>query len=210
MRLFNSKTKTATLDQKGFTLVEMLVSVGLFAVVMVIATGVIFSIFDGNRKQQAISSVADNLNFSIDSMVRDIKTGYEYRCVPQSATEAPLPVVIGGISACTNPGNRSSISLISTITGVERSVKYQLQAPTNGEPGYIQKTVCDPSCEDERLTSPQIDITKLEFYVTTPTPGQGQPGVTVLVSGKAVGTNLDAAVSDFSIQTYISQRVLNI
>jgi prepilin-type N-terminal cleavage/methylation domain-containing protein len=48
-------------NQKGFTLVEMLVSVALFSIVMTIATSTIFSIIAGNRKAQAINSVVKAL-----------------------------------------------------------------------------------------------------------------------------------------------------
>lgn len=59
---------------KGFTLIEMLVSLTLFSVVVVITIGSIFTIIDSNRKSQSLSLVMNDLNFAIESMTRDIKT----------------------------------------------------------------------------------------------------------------------------------------
>ena len=42
----------------GFTLVEMIVAVALFAVVMLISVAALLSLVDANRKAQALQSVA--------------------------------------------------------------------------------------------------------------------------------------------------------
>lgn len=62
---------------KGFTLVEMLVSVALFSIVVVIALGSIITIIDTNRKSQSLTLVMNNLNFALESMTRTIKTSTE-------------------------------------------------------------------------------------------------------------------------------------
>ena len=79
--------------ERGFTLIEVMVSVSLFAMVMTLSLGAILSIIDGNKKAQAINAVANNLNFAVESMVRDIKTGYAYTCdlTAVSYTHLTLP-----------------------------------------------------------------------------------------------------------------------
>ncbi len=59
----------------GFTLIELLVSIGLFSVVVIIVTGAISSIIDANKQAQVVTSVVNNLNFTLESMTRAIKTG---------------------------------------------------------------------------------------------------------------------------------------
>jgi len=66
--------------QKGFTLVEMLVSVAIFAVVMTVALGSLLAMSESDRKAQTLKSVINNLNFSLDSMSRAIRTGTTYSC----------------------------------------------------------------------------------------------------------------------------------
>lgn len=193
---------------KGFTLIELLVAVGLFTIVMTITLGVIMSIIDGNKKAQSINSVSNNLSFAIESMVRDIKTGYQYRC---NLTEFPITDLVKTIpSSCNASTPLTFINLISTISGQEKSVQYQFVAPSGDNPGYIQKIsclsgVCTPS---SRVTSPEINITDMKFYVRNPSAGAGQPGVFLIIRGTAKVN--PTTISTFNLQTFISQRVLNI
>lgn len=60
---------------KGFTLIEMMVSVAIFSIVMLVALGTILTVLDANRKAQTLSSVMGNLNLALESMTRTIKTG---------------------------------------------------------------------------------------------------------------------------------------
>ncbi|HEY5383439.1 MAG TPA: type II secretion system protein [Candidatus Paceibacterota bacterium] len=66
--------------KKGFTLIEMLVSIALFSVVMVMALGALLSLSVADRKAEALKSAVDNLNFALDSMSRVIRTGSGYHC----------------------------------------------------------------------------------------------------------------------------------
>ena len=65
--------------QSGFTLVEMLVAVGVFSFVMVIAIGSLVSIIDANRKARTQQIVLNNLNAAIEAMSRDIREGTEWQ-----------------------------------------------------------------------------------------------------------------------------------
>jgi prepilin-type N-terminal cleavage/methylation domain-containing protein len=60
---------------KGFTLIELLVAIGIFSVVVIIVAGAITSVISANRQAQVITSVVNNLNFTLESMTRAIKTG---------------------------------------------------------------------------------------------------------------------------------------
>ena len=61
--------------RRAFTLVEVLVSLSVFSLVMLIATGSIFTIVDANKKSHALKSVMTNLNFALESMAREIRVG---------------------------------------------------------------------------------------------------------------------------------------
>src|SRR3989338_1985894 len=65
---------------RGFTLVEMIVSVALFATVMLVSVGALLSLMGANRKAQALQSVMNNLNVALDGMVRSIRMGSNYHC----------------------------------------------------------------------------------------------------------------------------------
>ncbi len=200
---------------KGFTLIEVMVSVTLFAMVMTLSLGAILSIIDGNKKAQAINSVANNLNFAVDSMVRDIKTGYSYSCNDNQIPTPDSTSVIGSDKNGCSGDAQDFISLISTISSEgpqKRGVRYSLQKDSTGR-GSIYKTTSDESGNSYPVTSPEVDIQKLEFIVENyntdfAQEDIGQPRVFLYIKGTA-GINPTQA-SDFSIQTLISQRNLNL
>ncbi|MEK7093249.1 MAG: type II secretion system protein, partial [Patescibacteria group bacterium] len=90
MRHYSLKPKTYKLS-RGFTLIEMIVSVGLFAVVMIICVAALLSLVDANKKAQAIQSVMNNLNVAVDGMVRSIRMGTNYHCGTDLSVTSGLP-----------------------------------------------------------------------------------------------------------------------
>src|SRR3989344_6982804 len=88
-------TYNLTPASRGFSLVEMVVSVALFAIIMLVAVGALLSLVDANRKARALESVMNNLNISLDSMIRAMRMGTTYNCggtlIP-SAVGADCPV----------------------------------------------------------------------------------------------------------------------
>lgn len=191
----------------GFTLVEMVISVGIFAMVMVTALAIIMSFINDNKKSQAINAVVTNLNFALDSMVRDIKTGYKYD---------------DGLVS-----DENEITLISTLynqTTDEKRVTYALQAENGSSPGGILKTSCDVnedhvvdefSCITSLITSPEINVTELKFYTDKGVPSSSQPNVFITIKGEsaqkdASGGDFTGGAANFTIQTLVTQRVLNI
>ncbi|OGG48302.1 hypothetical protein A2678_00280 [Candidatus Kaiserbacteria bacterium RIFCSPHIGHO2_01_FULL_53_31] len=65
---------------RGFTLVELIVAVGLFAFVMMLASGAYLVMIGANRDAQAITTGINNLSFALETMTRDIRTGIKYGC----------------------------------------------------------------------------------------------------------------------------------
>ncbi|MDQ5893200.1 MAG: hypothetical protein QG640_211 [Patescibacteria group bacterium] len=65
-------------QQKGFTLVEMIVSLAIFTIVAVVAVGALLKITDANRKGQSLKTAINNLNFALESMSREMRVGVNY------------------------------------------------------------------------------------------------------------------------------------
>ncbi|MEI6553491.1 MAG: type II secretion system protein [bacterium] len=205
----NKENKSKETGQKrGFTLIEVMVSVSLFAMVMTLSLGAILSIIDGNKKAQAINAVANNLNFAVESMVRDIKTGYAYSCnntVPADNTSPTITTATNDRCLTGGDINSGNISLVSTITGSNRGVRYYRQIELDGK-GRIYKATSVGTAYP--VTSPEVDIKELSFYLNNPVSGDGQPKIFLIIKGTA---NVNPTqTSDFTIQTLISQRNLNL
>lgn len=62
----------------GFTILEMLVATAVFTVVMIMAMESLLNINSAQKKAESFRSVSDNLNFALDAMTREIRTGKLY------------------------------------------------------------------------------------------------------------------------------------
>jgi len=208
----------------GFTLIEMLVAVTLFAMVMVVATSAIFTIVNADKKAEALNSVVNNLNFSIESMVRDMKTGIRYTCPSSNGTYTNSPALDASIYAdeisashdlCTDATIAvPAVTLFSTLSGSPKAVEYRyMPADANGTGRIVHTDLQTGSTPEVSyvMTSPEINVTSVKFYVAN--PGNGgtpkiQPSIFITITAEAnVGDN---QVTKFRIQTFVSQRILNI
>ncbi|MEI8337735.1 MAG: type II secretion system protein [bacterium] len=180
----NKKNKKIN-HQKAFTLIEVMVSVGIFAIVILVSMTAVLSIIDANKKAQALNDVINNMNFSVESMVRDLRTGYNY-CS----------------TGCTsNPQN--SVTFFSTISNAP--VTYSWSANTsNSNFKTIYKTI---NGSTQSLTSNNINVGRFDLYITDPTAGNGQPIIRMIL--QATG-KVGKQSTEFDLQTLISQRRLNI
>lgn len=192
--------------QAGFTLIEMMVAVALFAIVMLIAGATLFSLVYANRKAEALQSVVNNLNISLDEMVRNMREGSNYRCGSSIEAENNAP---GNNCTASNPAN----IIYFTPFGM----------PSDDLPkddwGYAYDSaglVCPAGriCENKNgtgwtpITSPEVQIQSLAFYVVGTAPGTSQPKVIFTIKGQA-GTQA-STFSTFDIQATAVQRELNL
>ena len=74
---------------RGFTLIEIIVSLAVFIVVAVIAVGAFLKILDANKQSQSLETAMTNANFAIDSMVRDLRVGEDYYCYNSASGNYP-------------------------------------------------------------------------------------------------------------------------
>ncbi len=76
--------------QFGFSLIEMIVSLGVFSIVVTTAVGALLVIISANKQIQNEQSVMTNLSFALDSMTREMRTGYSYYCGSVANTNASV------------------------------------------------------------------------------------------------------------------------
>ena len=186
------KNKLIKNNKKGFTLIEMLVSVALFSIVLVIAMGAILTVIDSNRKAQTLTSVMNNLNFAFESITRTIKTGVD-------------PEINGNVITV------DAIDLTQSDF-VRRKISFTRDTDADGN-GRIVRSIGDGNFIP--VTAPEVNITKLTFDLIGASDPVAdivgpfhQPRTLVSVEGIVkIGNDIE---SNFKIQTTISQRRLNI
>lgn len=183
---------------KGFTLVEMLVSIAVFMVVMTVAVGSLISIIDANRKSQAIKNIINNINFTIESISKDMRMGTEYSCYLNGSFDGG-DCIEGGLG-------------VRYKSNEDKYVYYKYVSNPNEGEGNVQTCESDNSfgCSNSgwlSLTAPvsSVNITNMRFYVLNSSLNDSkQPRVIITMEG--IAGIKDAIKTDFNMQTSISQR----
>lgn len=196
-------------SQTGFSLIELLVSMTIFSVVMTMAAGTLLVLLDANAKAQNKNQILNNLTIAIDSMSREIRTGYNYVCggvTPGLVTDdATNDCGSGGASITFRESGRSETAL--TAGEVNDRISYSFDPDGFGAShGAIVRRIADGVWQP--ITSQNVRITSAEFVVTGAEPAPSnlrQPTVTMYIEGSA-GALAEVEV-DFQIQTSLTQRV---
>ncbi|MCK5590406.1 MAG: prepilin-type N-terminal cleavage/methylation domain-containing protein, partial [Candidatus Pacebacteria bacterium] len=74
-----SKSRVMTY-KKGFTLVEMLVSVVIFSCVVTMAVGILVTVMNANKHVRSTSMSVGFVNTVLEKMFRAVSAGTHYRC----------------------------------------------------------------------------------------------------------------------------------
>ncbi len=93
--------------KRGFTLIELIVSIGLFSIVVLMTSGAYFIMISINRQAQGIATGINSLSFALETMTRTIRTGTSYKCPAVTGGDCS-----GGTSfSVVNAGNEISYTL---------------------------------------------------------------------------------------------------
>lgn len=169
--------------QKGFSLVEMLVAIAIFMIVVTTTLGAFLKMVDINKKVQSVRNAMDNANLAMETMMRNIRLGYDYE---------------GGdsyIAFTSQNGERITYGLVKTEVdqGTSKTLGQMVRTVSGGAPVAI--------------TSPDLDINTLTFYIGGATLGDNeQAHVNIFVNGKTVLPKNEHNF-DFSFQSLATQRL---
>ena len=81
--MMNKKSTTffpKTNTRRGFTLIEIIVSLMIFSIVVLVALSALVKIIDANKKAQTLQDSVINLSFTLESMSREMRSGSDYYC----------------------------------------------------------------------------------------------------------------------------------
>jgi len=76
MKLFNQKNKNKLM--KGFTMPEVLISIGLFTIIITVTSSAFLTGLRSQRQTIAILNANDNLAYALEMMARDIRMGTDF------------------------------------------------------------------------------------------------------------------------------------
>ena len=188
-------------NNKGFTLIEIMLSVAIFAIIMTTGIGVLVSITNSYRISQQNKQVNDALNFSLESMVRELRLGNNYY-VPSGSNQVNSPEV------GSRDGDNDSIGFMASDGRGYFIFRYDADNLT------LQRQTFDGTVGDNtsQLTNPDlVEITNVRFIVIgtesfADDDDVRQPLVWIQIQAKPTGES-DDSIS--TMQTLVSQRLLD-
>lgn len=218
-------------SQSGFTLIEMIVSLGVFSGVITIAVGALLVLVAANNQLQGEQSVMTNLSFALDSMTREMRTGTDYYCESRANYSA------GGSNSIFDDGNdlddifssppnagpqdcagrdpNDSLHGVSfkeggdSISGTDDRIVYFFDQDV----GQLFRRI--GSGDKVSIVSSGIYIHQADFFVTgseplsdNPAVEQDQASITVFIEASATATS--PVAERYQIQTTVTQRTLDI
>ena len=163
----------------GFTLIELIVAIGVFSTIVSIAVGGFVSALRTQRQTVALIAANSNASLTMEQMAREIRAGFDF-CLP---------------------GQCIGTSELSFKNAAGDVVTYRL----NGVSGAVERGI---SGNFSPLTAENVSIRYLHFVLSGNDSRDGlSPRITVSmgVSSKELGV----AGSVVNIQTTVSARVLD-
>jgi prepilin-type N-terminal cleavage/methylation domain-containing protein len=218
----------------GFTLIEIIVSLGVFSVVITIAVGALLMLVAANDQLQSEQAVMTNLSFALDSMTREIRTGTNYYCDSADdygdgglnnifKDDYNLDALGDQTRDCPTGREDADDQLHglsfaeggNSITGSSDRILYFHSSstdPVTGEPdGKLYRKVGDDRAVS--IVASDIFIHDAQFYVSGADPLSGgtterdQASVTIYIEASRTS---DPSGKRYNLQTTVTQRTLDI
>lgn len=222
--------QTNSPTQAGFTLVELIVSLAVFATVVTMSVGALLILISTNQQLQAEQSVMTNLSFALDSMSREMRTGTHFYCAARPNYSAGGDEGIfrddtdhearsfdtndcpTGKSGGDNLQGVSFVEGGDSVTGAASNrILYFFDSTGGSDSGKLLRRVGnDPA---QPVTSSGIEILDAEFFVTGSAPlsdsnsETDQASITIYIEAKDVTDPTDRV---YTLQTTVTQRALDI
>lgn len=184
------------MKEGGFTIFEMIVAVGIFTVVVVVAVSSLLTLTASERKAITLQNTQDNMRFAVEAMAKEMRTGENFK------------------QACAGGCDE-----INYKTARGHWVSYRLFHDEVNDFHLIKKASTETGCvfnEISRIfdslcyfpfTSIDIRVENLVFYITGVGDDNLQPKVTIVMEATTPG--IERTASRLLLQTTVAQRRLD-
>lgn len=189
-------------QKQGFTLIEMLVAVGLFSILFAIAAGGFVSALRAQRQAADLIAAESNIGLAIEQMAREIRTGYLF-CHNLDGT---LNTACNFIKAKVLPNHLTydEFQNLEYYNANGEKVDYSL---SNGT--LMRADSAEESGLPQAITATNVNVTSLTFTVfENSQPGAGwNPRIVIdiTIAPKDQEVSWDA----LHLQTTVSARQAN-
>ena len=190
--------KTMVQNKKGFTLVELMIAIGLFSVLVAIAAGGFVRALRSERQVAAMMAAESNANIALEEMAREMRTGYLFchdpgAASPNAACSSCSVAVSGQVETWTCPN-------VEFYNANGEKVDYVLQ---NGILERADDAVDGGALQP--LTSDSVSITDLGFTILGNLEGDHwNPRVTIALGVEPNDTTVTWSTAN--LETTVSAR----
>lgn len=186
---------TSSSHTRGFTLIELMVSMGIFSIIMLLASVAYISLIFASKEVRSSTSAMDNLSMAVSSMARDIRTG---DCsVPSScSTSSKGSLTFVNTSGC-----------IVTYSLVQDAIQKKVAPGGSCLANYISVLTDVGAIKITNLT-----FNKEIYYAINPTSitTARQLWTTIIVQGADLKVKTNSVPQTFSIETGATMRKVSI
>jgi prepilin-type N-terminal cleavage/methylation domain-containing protein len=183
-------------DNRGVTLVEMLVTLVIFSFVTLVLTNSMLSILSSRNQTEVYQSLNDELRLTLDTMELEITSGSNF-----STSDCSLGVCRSvEFSVATRP------DIVPYRVRYSYDMNTQTIQKTTQRNDGVCKTLPLPAGCTFPITSSDVRITAVNFDVTTSGTGAQRPIVTVVIEGES--TTGSGEIVPLSYSTSYSPRVV--
>ena len=167
-------------NNKGFTMVELLVAIASFVIIVSIAVGGFSGALRSQRQSIALLNANYNSSLVLEQMAREIRTGTNF-CINQSIVCSESQLVF------TNAYGQNVVYRLNN-SGIEKSI--------------------DGGTSFKKITADDVVVDYLKFILNGQTFGDGkQTRITILMGIKSKESSVSGSV--VNLQTTVSPRVLD-
>jgi prepilin-type N-terminal cleavage/methylation domain-containing protein len=195
--------------KKGFTLVEMLITVSLFAIIVTIAVGGFLNAERTQRQVSSLISAQSNVSLALEQMSRDIRTGYLFchdpgvdtyssRCDDLNNPSLPACEVVS--SSSTSP--TWTCPSLDFYDADGNHINYSWDG------GALTESV--NSSTPQSITGNGVSVRYLQFQLFGQTEGDHRPPRITISLGIAASSTDPAVENDvFNLETTVSARTID-
>lgn len=184
----------ASRNRNGFTLIEVLVAVGIFSFVVAIAVGGFARALRSQREIAGLAAANTAASLAVEQMSREVRTGIDFRC----------DLGLGNIQTCPAGGAETS-RIVFTNANFEE-VAYCLHQ--NGVWRGVGSAACGTGAS-EKITGDNLIVKNLVFTVFGAELGDDlPPRVTIFLGASPTEKTIQSL--SVNIQTTVSSRVLDV
>ncbi len=190
---------------KGYTIIETMIAISLFIVIIMAGMGTLLNANLLRNKSEDVRSIIDNLSFILEDMSRNLRTGYNYRCVDNGIfnnLDVPLSCASGGAIVFEEAHGDVGVTSDQWIYKVESNdggITFNIWKSTDGGTSYVQ------------LNTSDILINSVSGFsvlgAEEASGNQQQPLVNIRLAGKIKYKEVE---TPFDLQTSVSQRLIQL